>query len=85
VSNPYHAQDHAKTLEERAEFYALRHGGTKEHAENILTAYEIGLENGRKEGEATAQRHLRLLLGLEDPNMHERATWQAPFPLKPKD
>jgi hypothetical protein len=41
-----------------------------------------GYDAGRREGQAEAQRHLRLLLGVEEPTFDEVAYWNAPFPLK---
>lgn len=55
----------------------------QETATTIYRYYDRGFQQGVMAGRAEAQRHLRLLLGIDAPTMEEAAYWQEPFPLKP--
>jgi len=47
-----------------------------------VQAFHLGYDTARREALAEAQRHLRLLIGVDEPTMVEAAMWNGPFPLK---
>jgi len=51
------------------------------HEAHAARQYLNGWDAGREAGRAEAQRHLRLLLGIDIPTFDEAAYWSAPFPL----
>lgn len=54
---------------------------TEDEARSYLTTAEIYYDMGREDGQAEAQRFFRLALGIEIPDVDERAYWNAPVPL----
>jgi hypothetical protein len=57
-------------------------GGT--HDAYAARQYLNGWDAGREAGLIEAQRFLRLMLGIDLPDMDERAYWMCPFPLMPE-
>lgn len=49
----------------------------EEYAMHARTGYEAGVEAGRLQ----AQRHLRLILGVDQPTWTEHVMWNVPMPL----
>lgn len=60
-------------------------GLTEEEARDRLRHMQHGYDIGRKAGQAEAQRFFRLALGVELPDMSERALWNNPVPLRQDD
>ncbi len=63
----------------------LKFGRSREAITNLAARqYVNGWDAGREAGRAEAQKFLRLMLGIDLPDMDERAYWMCPFPLMPE-
>ena len=71
-----------RSMKERVESVMKGYGIGKEVATKIVDSYDIGFEDGVKQGQEEAQRFFRLALGIDVPTTQERAFWNNRVPLK---